>query len=255
MKKKIIITAAAVIATTALIGAGVVITGYNKLKNADYTLPEGFTITAHTGCEGEEDNSLESILAGARAGADIVEIDLHFLADGTAVLCHDDPEVAAHGEKLVTLESAFEALADLQMKMNVDVKSTANLSEVVRLSEKYGVTEKIFFTGVRENDVQAVKKDAPEIPYYLNVDVDKKRNTDPAYLSGLTQKVKDCGAIGINLNYKGCSKELVEAFRKEGLLVSLWTANSKKAMYRCLGFEPDNITTRKPTELKAVLHK
>ena len=52
----------------------------------EFTLPEGFTVTAHTGCEGADDNTLESISRGAVAGADIVEIDLHFLPDNTPVL-------------------------------------------------------------------------------------------------------------------------------------------------------------------------
>ena len=58
---------------------------FSFIKKPTFTLPHGFTITAHTGCEGTPDNSLDSIRAGVAAGADIVEIDLHFLPDGTPV--------------------------------------------------------------------------------------------------------------------------------------------------------------------------
>ncbi|MBQ7005794.1 MAG: glycerophosphodiester phosphodiesterase [Clostridia bacterium] len=241
IKKLILLTGCA----TAL-AAAVVYTINHKVKKELYTdLPEGFTITAHTGCEGTEDNTLESIRAGASAGADIVEIDLQFLTDGTPVLCHNEPK----GKNYPTLDSAFELLKGLPVKMNVDVKSVANISEVKRLAEKYGVLDRIFFTGVEEEKVKVVKNGAPDIAYFLNVGVDKKKNTDKEYLDSLVKKVKDCGAVGINMNHKGCSKALVEAFRKEGRLVSLWTANSKKIMGRCLYYEPDNITTRKPSEL------
>lgn len=222
---------------------------YLRKKNVDfsgYELPEGFTLTAHTGCEGTEDNSLDSIIAGAKEGADIVEIDLHFLDDGTPVMSHDKPDE----KTAVPLESAFSLLADLDVKMNVDVKDTKNLPAVVSLAEKLGVTDKIFFTGIEEKDVEAVKRDAPGVPYYLNFSVDKKKNTDLFYLDSLVEKVKGNGAVGINMNYKAASGELVGVFRKEGLLVSLWTANSKKTMGSCLSYAPDNITTRKPSMLK-----
>lgn len=225
-----------------------------KSNPENIILPESFTVTAHTGCEGADDNTLDSIRKGVAAGADIVETDLHFLSDGTPVLKHDEPQ-DSESQKLPTLESAFKLLSSLNVRMNIDVKSTANIPAVTDLAKKHGVTDKLFFTGVDEKFAPDVKSGAPAIPYYLNVGVDKKKNTDPVYLASLVNKVKECGAIGINLNFKGCSKELVEAFRKEEQLVSLWTANSKLAMYRCLAFAPDNITTRKPSLLSKIINR
>lgn len=250
--KKSIIVAAIGTAILTITTCTVTAVKYNSLKATDYTLPQGFTVTAHTGCEGTDDNTLETIHAGAAAGADIVEIDLHFLPDGTPVLKHDEPKASEAGT-LPTLDAAFEVLASLDVKMNVDVKSTDNIPAVLTLAEKHNVKDKIFFTGVEEKDVDAIKAGAPGVGYFLNIDVNKRKNTDPQYLSSLVDKVKDCGALGINLNFKGCSKELVDAFRQEKLPVSLWTANSKSEMYRCLALEPDNITTRKPSLLHEII--
>lgn len=213
-------------------------------------LPEGFTVTAHTGCEGTADNSLESITKGAEAGADIVEIDLHFLADGTPVLSHNKPDGS---EELPTFESALQTLCDLDIRMNIDVKATDNIKEVFALIKKYSLEGRVFFTGVEEEKVPAIKSDAPGIPYFLNVAVDKKKNADFGYLESLTEKVKECGAIGINMKFVNASDELVRFFRSEGLLISLWTANKKKEMHRCIFLQPDNITTRKPSVLKAII--
>lgn len=213
-------------------------------------LPEGFTVTAHTGCEGTKDNTLESITAGAKAGADIVEIDLHFTKDGTPVLSHNKPEENA---TLPTFDSALEVLCGLDIKMNIDIKATDNIAEVYSLIKKHGALDKVFFTGVEEAKVPAIKTDAPGIPYFLNVDVDKKKNTDFTYLESLIEKVKECGAIGINMKFTNCSDELIRFFRSEGLLISLWTANKKKDMHRCIFLQPDNITTRKPSELRGLM--
>ena len=49
-------------------------------------LSKEVTITAHSGCMGYPDNSIEAMEAGIAVGANIVEFDLYFTADGTPVL-------------------------------------------------------------------------------------------------------------------------------------------------------------------------
>ena len=81
------------------------------------------------------------------------------------------------------------------------------------------------------------------------------KNTDEIYLLSLVEKVKNAGAIGINFNHKSASKELVDVFHENGLLVSIWTVNNKLKMRRILTFAPDNITTRKPDKLSKFVKK
>ena len=105
----------------------------NRYKNAPLALPDTFTVTGHTGCMGEKDNSLEAMEAAVRAGAKIVEFDLNFDEDKRPVLSHDAPK----GNE-VTLEQAFEFLQSKPSVLaNVDAKSTENLKEVNALAEKY----------------------------------------------------------------------------------------------------------------------
>ena len=115
MKKrtKIILASAVAIGTAAAVAAFV---SYNKMKNEKVVLPRGFTVTAHTGCEGTEDNSLEAICKGYESGADIVEFDLNFASDGTPVLAHDKAESDS-----VTLDEAFAVISELEgLYVNVD---------------------------------------------------------------------------------------------------------------------------------------
>lgn len=232
----------------ALTGVAAAVTCYGVLKNKIVILPRNFTVTAHTGCENTADNSLEAIRLGYVSGADIVEFDLHFNSDGLAVLSHDEPT-----NGVVSLEEAFWTVQQYEnLKVNVDIKNTADLKQIVDLSEKYGIRDRIFYTGISQEHVEAVKEQTPDVPYYLNVGVDKSRKTDKEYLLSLTEKVEALGAIGINMHYSGCSKELVSVFHEKGLLVSVWTVNNELDMLRMLHIGPDNITTRKPSLIKSL---
>ena len=208
-------------------------------------LPEKFTVTAHTGCLGTAPNTVDSMAKGVEAGANIVEFDLHFDKKGEPVLSHDAPTKNA-----VHLNEAFKFLSEHKnIKANVDIKDTSHLEKVSQIASEYGVTEQIFFTGIFEKDITTVKKLCPQIPYYLNFNVNLHKNKDVEYLSQIVETVKNCGAIGINLHYKSASKQLVKAFHNAGLLVSLWTVNSRYQFCKTLKLCPDNITTKHPDRL------
>lgn len=211
-------------------------------------LPDGVKYTAHTGCVNTPDNSLESIEAGVKFGAGIVEFDVRF-HNGDIVLSHDEPK---GGE--VTIEQAFLKVKEYEKLMvNVDVKSTQELHLVQDIAEKTGVLDRIFFTGIFENDTETVKRECPLVTYYLNTDVLPKSKHTPEYLQSLVDKVKNCGAAGINFNKKNASKELVDAFHDAGLKVSIWTVSKEPEMYKILSLCPDNITTRRPDKMQAIM--
>lgn len=237
------------IAVIALAGTGISAAYANNLKNRPAVIPEGFTLTAHTGCEGTLDNSLEAIEKGA-ATADIVEFDLSFTDSGEPVLAHDKAE-----KDSIALKDAFETAAKYKnLKVNVDCKSTDNLAIVPEIAEACGILDRIFYTGIEEKDVEAVRMQTPDIEYYLNADIIKSKKNDEDYIRSLVSLTKDSGAIGLNINFGGVSEKMVEIFHKEGLKISVWTVNKEKDMHKVLAFGCDNITTRQPTKLKGIIN-
>ncbi|MBR3767626.1 MAG: glycerophosphodiester phosphodiesterase [Clostridia bacterium] len=246
MKLKNMILLSAGIAGAA-VAAGTAIVNTKKLNDAVF--PDGFTVTAHTGCEKTKDNSLDAITVGFGFGADIVEFDLSFNDEGTAVLSHDKPKGNEH-----TLEEAFALISGYKgLKVNVDVKKADDLPQVVEAAKKYGIPDRIFYTGIEREKVDVVKNNTPEVSYYLNTDIDKSRNNDDVYISELIQEVISLGACGINIRFSLCTKKMVDEFHKNGLLVSVWTVNRKSDMVKALALGCDNITTRKPSELKKLI--
>lgn len=230
---------------SAVAGAAAIVSGI--ADNID--IPDNFTLTAHTGCEGTKMNSLNSITVGYVSGANIVEFDLYFNSDGKAVLSHGEPQ---GGE--VTIDEAFAHIKQFKsLKVNVDVKRTDDLKQVAECAEKHGILDRIFYTGINIGDVEAVLSSTPDVPYYLNVSVDEKKKNDAAYIDGLIEEVKASGAVGINMQYKSCSKLLVEKLRKSGLLVSVWTVNNRFDMKKVLSYGADNITTQKPSQYKELI--
>ena len=215
---------------------------HNKAKRKP--LPDGFTVTAHSGCLGLADNSVEAMEAGVRAGAQIVEFDLRYSADGKPVLSHDAPA----GE-CVPLDAAFAFLREhLDVKANVDVKSTEYLETLLPLARETGVLPQIFLTGIFTQDVPAVREKCPGVPYYLNADI--RWRTD---VERLADEAKKLGAMGLNVNHKALTKKLVRACRSRGLLVSVWTVNRARRAKRVLSLQPDNITTRRPDLLSRLI--
>ena len=219
-----------------------------EYKSRPIKIKPDFTYTAHTGCVYTKDNSLNSIEVGVFFGADIVEFDVQYY-NGLPVLAHDKPT-----GKEVTLEEAFLKVKEYDnLKVNVDIKSIEHLHTVGEVAEKTGVKDRIFFTGINEEFVDAVKSECPDIEYYLNVKVLSPNKHTDEYLNSLVEKVKSSGAVGINFNKDSASERLVEVFHENDLLVSIWTASDYKDIYKILSFGPDNITTRRPDRLKQTL--
>ncbi len=219
-------------------------------KQGPFTLPEGFTVTAHAGAFGTPDNSAESVRRALDEGVDIIEMDVTFRPSGTPVIIHSGAPAETEG---IPLDEILAMAAESKtVRLNLDLKSVANLSAVDSLLQKYGLSGRAFYTGVGADWAPAVKANSA-VPYYLNCPASRAEKTDPAAAAALAEKISALGAIGLNVHYGDASALTVRAVHAAGLLASLWTANTKSAMLRCLAMAPDNITTRKPDELYRIL--
>lgn len=215
-------------------------------------LPEGFTVTCHAGSFATKANSLDSVKTAVEWGADIVEFDVSFRPDGTAVIIHDSAPSMNQG---VLLEDAVKTVAmDKKCRINLDIKSTANLPEVDRIVKKHGIFDRVFYTGVFEDWVETVKNTS-SIPYYLNHKITCEEANSAECAMMIINKTKELGAIGINSHYENATKKFSDIAHENGLLVSLWTVNKIKNMVNVIENNPDNITTKKPCILSLIAGK
>ena len=218
-----------------------------KRNEASCHLPAGFTVTAHSGCMDTPANSLESLTVGLQ-NADIVEADICAFADGELALFHGHQAP----DDAVPLRAAFEVLAQYPDKrMNLDLKVFDRCAALHALAEACGVLEQVFFTGVPKGETERVRRDAPKIPYYLNININPFLKFSVSYAHRLVKTTQRCGAIGMNCNFLNATPLLVNTFRKHGLLVSIWTVRNDCQMKKVLRLAPDNMTTTLPDQANA----
>ena len=212
---------------------------------------QNMTVTAHSGCNDTEPNSMASLEEGYNSGADIVEFDLNFDKNGVPYLSHDDLK----GNE-IKLEQAFIFLSNNQnVKANIDVKKIDNMPAVFHLINLYNLSKRVFFTGVEEKFVEAVRTGCPGIAYYLNYKPEFLKVHSQQYINELVNNVKDCSAIGINIRHFYLSGKLVKTFHEKNLLVSVWTVDDGYFMQRAIYYGPDNITTKNPLKLKRLIRE
>lgn len=213
---------------------------------------QNMTVTFHTGALHTKDNSLNSVRTAVESGAQIFEVDITFRPDGTPVMIHKEKPGENEGE---LLSGALEIAAKYpDCKINLDLKSTANLKGLEELIKEYGLYERVFYTGVFDTWTEKVKADST-IPYYLNHTISLKEGLDEKAAQKVADKAKELGAIGVNSNYITATKLFCDVMHQNGLLVSLWTVNIECDMKKVLSFNVDNITTERPSALYNIMKK
>ncbi|MDR2635052.1 MAG: glycerophosphodiester phosphodiesterase [Clostridiales bacterium] len=250
---------AALIAAIALVAAASGISVFAAVRYArlySSELPAGFTATAHTGCVGTKDNSLESIRSGAECGADIVEFDLRFLKSGVPVLAHDDN----FSDDAVTLREAFacaQKYTDLRFNVDLKDKNPNFLGGAVGIIEEFFgfPTDRVFFTGIESDDPCTEILRANAIAFYLNPDIKYSERNSESVLNREISRALQMGAVGINMKHTLSTRKSVEKFHNAGLKVSVFTPNSQWSMARLIPLGVDNITTKRPDRLAEIIER
>lgn len=209
-------------------------------------------ITAHSGCDGTPDNSLEFISHALQCGADALEVDVRAAADGTLYLSHDQANTVCP-----QLAQAFQMIQNSSMKINCDLKQPDLEEAVLALARKWGAADRLLFSGSVSMEVM---KQNPEIcsRTLLNVrPILPAEGTDSTerQLEELARTCRACGAAVINVSYEMCTDQVLERLRAENIGVSAWTVNEEAAACRLLAHGIYNITSRRPGMVLALREK
>lgn len=213
-------------------------------------------ITAHSGCDGTEENSVEFILYALKLPVDAIEVDVRKNSRGQLILSHDEMQ-----EEAVGLAQAFTLLKEYPDKrINCDLKQPGLEEGVAALAKRHGVEKQLIFTGdVNPEGFLKGEVRYPEILWFANID-----SFWPEYeawmRSGATEeetqkrmeqvlkRMLDYETQGLNWNYKDAEK-VFEKAREMGIGISVWTVNEQEQQELWIGRQVENITTRRPSQV------
>ena len=169
-------------------------------------------ITAHSGCDGTPDNSLEFISHALRSGADALEVDVRAAQDGTLYLSHDRTDAACP-----KLSQAFQMLRSSPMRINCDLKQPGLEEAVLALAASQGVAGQLLFSG--DVSTERMRRD-PEVRSRSLLNIQSIFPGEGGlsleqHLEELVRACRACGAAVINVSYETCTPLVLERLREE----------------------------------------
>lgn len=202
-------------------------------------------ITAHAGCMNTSMDSIESIAAGIKYEADIIEIDLNIDKNSNLVLSHDIPKEDVEYPQFKLVSDIIKSKKDILL--NIDVKNTIMLRWLKNVLFEYNLLDRVFLTGLTYNDLLDNKKFLQEINCFINLESSDIENME---FEKLTDTVETLNIIGINIDYNLVNPEIISACRERKLLTSVWTVDKPVDMEKIIKLKVNSITTNRIDILK-----
>ncbi len=236
-------------------------------------------IIAHRGASMDApENTLAALDLAIIQGADAVEFDIKGTKDNIPILLHDDTMIrttdfdvklnikdinyetvqnyeaggwfseAYYGEKIPTLEEAFELIAGRTTAF-MDMKTTNRFveAEVVRLIEVYGMEKHVKIMSFDLNQLSRFKELNPNLQTILLVS-EFFGQIDILF----TNDNVDHFALRISIIERDSS--IVRRIQKQGKKVYAWTVDTENQIYIGVRADVDGFITKRPIEAREIAH-
>ena len=124
--------------------------------------------------------------------------------------------------------------------------------KVVAAIEGRGLTDRVIVIAFEDETLQRLRALRPGLTVYGLTSprpLERRGQTIEAYLAAMHA----LGVIGVGLDQRLVTPEIVAEARRRGLQIGVWTVNDEGAMRRFAALGVDFITTDRPDLLKAIL--
>ncbi|MGW6771947.1 glycerophosphodiester phosphodiesterase [Streptomyces sp. NPDC055037] len=209
------------------------------------------------------ENTLPSVRSARRRGADAVEIDVRLTRDGVPVLLHDSTLKRLWGHDRRLAELTYEELRALTDG------GVPTLREALTAPDPDGTRFMVDLPGATEESVRTIigtvrDCDAAERVYYcagpgamLAVRAaDARAEIAMTWTTLAPPRPALLAAVRprwLNYRFGLVSRELADRDHRDGLLVSAWTADTRRSMRRLIAHGVDSVTTNRIDVLAALL--
>ncbi|MFK0210838.1 glycerophosphodiester phosphodiesterase [Streptomyces sp. NPDC090298] len=209
------------------------------------------------------ENTLPSIASAIERGADTVEIDVRLTEDGVPVLLHDDTlkRLWGHDRPLAelpharlteltgggvpTLREALITAGEHRLMLDLPGGNEDSVRAIVRTVRECGAGERVLYCAgaVAMLQVRAADPSAEIALTWTSLAPPR-----PVLLDAVRPK-------WLNYRFGLVSQVLTERIHRDGLLVSAWTADTRRTMRKLIGNGVDSITTNRVDALASVLRR
>lgn len=210
-------------------------------------------ITAHSGCEGRPDNSLEYVRYALGCGADALEVDVH-RGSGGFYISHDPSEDPCPG-----LKEVFALVRKGGVAINCDLKEPGLEREVLDLACSCGIAGQLVFSGTVSAEAMAEEEIRKRTFWNVENAVpsfwEQYKAGIPFAREDVRRAAESCrkhGAGVVNVYYGFCTPEMLAVFREYGVGVSAWTVDDPEEARRLLAEGVRNITSRRPLLVRSL---
>jgi len=231
-------------------------------------------IIAHRGASAvAPENTVAAYRAAWEMGADAAETDVYLTRDNQVVAIHDettkrttgvdhevksttydelrsldagswkDPRYA--GEPIPLLSAILETLPPGKI-LYVEVKCGPEILPFLdEVLTKSGKRDQVTIIGFDLDTMDAAKKRMPDRPVFWlrSTEEDKETNVRLPHDLSWVDLVKARGLDGLDVGYGGLTPSFVEAARKAGLGLVVWTVNERADAIRMRDLGVDGLTT------------
>ena len=231
-------------------------------------------ITAHSGCEDSDIDSMRSVEIALELGADAVEIDVRVDRKGDLRISHDIVSQEEYENKL-TLRQVFECVYDTDILINCDLKEQAALYKTLEEAEKFGIPadrlilsgctspeqlardiflfdrarfflnieEVLKFIWLRKNSVFRIDQFVGLMKNPWMFIIKEGMETLGSCVSETIRCYQLLHANAVNLPKTLLGSMLAQELRKAEIPLSVWTVDEPELVQACLTDKVFNITT------------
>jgi glycerophosphoryl diester phosphodiesterase len=205
------------------------------------------------------ENTLAAFAAAARAGADMVEIDIRLTADGRVAVAHDptlervwgDPRPVAEltfAEVRAVTSDGLPELSDVLVAIDAPLMVDFTLEDVVEPAlaaiEAAAALDRVLFSGDNVAGHRSIRERAPSARIALTW-------TDEAAPSD--SLLDDLGVEFFNPPWQRVRADVVAAMHERGTAVSAWTVDDVQTMAQLLELGVDAVITNSIEPLVALV--
>jgi glycerophosphoryl diester phosphodiesterase len=239
-------------------------------------------ITAHSGCEDTQRDSLEAVNRAVLYGADAVEMDVRQDENGSLRVSHNHLTLTEYADKPL-FESALQRIAPTNLKLNCDIKESAALYPTLRLAKKYGFEKpRLILTGcVSPEQVARDENINQSAQVFINLEevlkffcihdlanpkaisdfsklmnepwsFVKKMNVTDELIETALKLVQQLGVTGLNMPWPLVSDSILDSVSKAEIPLSVWTVNQPDTATWLMEHQVYNVTTLQVMQAVAI---